>query len=135
MTLTGLKKACIATVLAATGMGVTATQAQALGGLNETNPEGAVTIMGTCGSTFSPSVPGAQAYWEVQCFGGGYIRIAGWVKDTRSDGKCAKVKAIYEDGYSYFSPAACPNGNKRDFTSPIRHGKNINAYLYTYSVG
>jgi hypothetical protein len=90
-------------------------------------------VLGTCGNTFSPVTSGAKAHWEVQC-NATQVRIAGWVEDTAADGQCAKVKAIYPDGFTFFSPAACPKGNRDNFTSPWRSGRSVNGYLYEYDV-
>ncbi|WP_181773633.1 hypothetical protein [Amycolatopsis pittospori] len=95
--------------------------------------DGPITTLGTCGQTFSPSTSGAKAYWEVQC-SGGRVRISGWVEDTAADGQCAKVKAIWPNGNTYFSPAACPKGNRKGFTSQYNSGNSVNAYLYEYDV-
>jgi hypothetical protein len=95
--------------------------------------DGPITVMGTCGQTFSPSTSGAKAYWEVQC-SGGRVRISGWVEDTDADGQCAKVKAIWPNGNTYFSPAACPKGNRKSFTSQYNSGNSVSAYLYEYDV-
>ncbi|MEU0878163.1 hypothetical protein ABZ345_06160 [Lentzea sp. NPDC005914] len=98
-----------------------------------TTSNGPITTMGTCGQTFSPSTSGAKAYWEVQC-SGGRVRISGWVEDTDADGQCAKVKAIWPNGNTYFSPAACPKGNRKSFTSQYNSGNSVSAYLYEYDV-
>lgn len=98
----------------------------------EVDQSGELVIRAGCGSTRNPDVPGAQAYWQVEC-SSGKVRITGWVKDTRPDGKCARVKATYPDNYTYYSPAACPAGESRSFSSPWRKGSSINAYLYTYN--
>ncbi|AXB41590.1 hypothetical protein A4R43_02845 [Amycolatopsis albispora] len=98
-----------------------------------TESSGPITVLGTCGQTFAPSTSGAKAYWEVQC-SSGRVRISGWVEDTASDGQCAKVKAIWPNGNTYFSPAACPKGNRKSFTSQYNSGNSVNAYLYEYDV-
>jgi hypothetical protein len=94
---------------------------------------GPITIMAACGDTFDPYTSGAKAYWEVQCTSTS-VRISGWVEDTAADGQCAKVKATYPNGSTYYSPAACPKGEREYFTSPFRTGRSINAYLYEYDV-
>jgi hypothetical protein len=91
------------------------------------------TIQGTCGQTFNPYTSGARAYWEVQCTST-QIRISGWVEDTAANGRCAKVKAIYPDGYTYYSAAACPKGDREYFSSPWRYFRSVNGYLYEYYV-
>jgi hypothetical protein len=103
--------------------------------VTEAVANGEIVAMGGCGKTFNPDVPGAKAYWEVQCTSKS-VRISGWVEDTRADGKCAKVKAIYDDDNdsTYYSRAACPKGERQTFTSPYRPGNSVSAYLYTYDV-
>lgn len=86
---------------------------------------------GTCGDVFDPRVSGAKAYWEVSCRGG-VATIEGWVEDTSSDGKCARVKAVI-NGETEKSPAACPKGDREEFKWSSR-GSQINAELYTYNV-
>lgn len=95
-------------------------------------PTGPATVLGTCGDTFSPSTSGAKAYWEVQCTSTS-VRINGWVEDTEADGQCAKVKASWSSGQTYFSAAACPKGTRKYFTSPYYGGRTVNAYLYEYN--
>ena len=45
----------------------------------------------SCPSAAEPVVPGAKAKWTVAC-SGGYLKIYGWVEDTRRDGKCEGVR-------------------------------------------
>jgi hypothetical protein len=83
---------------------------------------------GTCGQTINASVSGGQAGWSLTCSGGN-IRVAGWVKDTKADGKCAQVKAVYSNG-TQWSPRACPSGTVKyyDFNGP---GSSVPVYLFT----
>jgi hypothetical protein len=115
------------------GLAIATMGGGAIFGLAPATSADPVGTLGTCGNTFSPSTSGAKAYWEVQCTST-QVRIAGWVEDTAADGQCAKVKAIYPDGYTYFSPAACPKGTRKSFASPYRPGRNVNGYLYEYDV-
>jgi hypothetical protein len=85
---------------------------------------------GTCGDNFNPTVPGAKAHWEISCLSGNKVRIEGWVEDTRSDGKCAKVSANI-NGVTKRSAAACPKGDREEFEWTA-NGRTINAELYTY---
>ncbi|MBB5808299.1 hypothetical protein F4560_008067 [Saccharothrix ecbatanensis] len=96
---------------------------------------GEIVAMGGCGQTFNPDVPGAKAYWQVECTST-QVRISGWVEDTRADGKCAKVKATFDDdnNSTFYSSAACPKGERESFTSSYRRGNSVSAYLYTYDV-
>ncbi|MFI6102288.1 hypothetical protein ACIA8G_42625 [Lentzea sp. NPDC051213] len=84
---------------------------------------------GTCGDVVNANVPGGQASWSHTCYSDGTMRISGWVKDTRSDGKCAAVKAEYQSGTQQ-SGRACPEGNRKDF-SFYGAGQNVPVYLFT----
>lgn len=64
---------------------------------------------GSCGDSFHPSVGGGEAYWTLLCHDG-HIRMKGWVKDTRADGKCARVKAVFNNNVVHQSSGACPKG-------------------------
>ncbi|CAL9519184.1 MULTISPECIES: hypothetical protein [unclassified Streptomyces] len=91
-----------------------------------------------CGATLNPKTSGAEAFWEVKCItesnGTKHVGIAGWVKDTDNDGQCARVKAIFPNGATYYSPQACPKGTKVNFSSGWRTGALVDAYLYEYDV-
>jgi hypothetical protein len=73
---------------------------------------------GTCDQRVNTSVSGGQASWSHTC-SNGQIRVAGWVKDTKADGKCAQVKAVYSNG-TQWSNKACPSGEVQyfDFNGP-----------------
>lgn len=94
--------AVAATVTALTGLGVA----------GAVTPASAST-QGSCGGIFNPSTGGGYAHWTLSC-SGGRIYMDGYVQDTRSDGLCAQVKAVMNDG-TYFSPKACPSGNRKEF--------------------
>lgn len=94
----------------------------------------AVQSRASCGATFNPVISGARAYWQVNCPRRGKVNISGWVQDTAANGRCAKVRAIYEDGSTWFSPAACPKGQRKNFSSNTRRGSSVKAYLYEYRV-
>ncbi|MFM9448382.1 hypothetical protein [Streptomyces acidiscabies] len=83
---------------------------------------------GSCGQVVNASVSGGQASWSHSCSGGN-IRVFGWVKDTRSDGKCAQVKAQYSNG-TQWSNKACPKDEVEyfDFVGP---GSSVPVYLFT----
>lgn len=86
---------------------------------------------GTCGDNFNPKVPGAKAHWEISCNASrNTVTIEGWVEDTKSDGKCAKVSANI-NGTTKRSAAACPKGDREEFKWTAT-GKKIDAELYTY---
>ncbi|MDX3246087.1 hypothetical protein [Streptomyces sp. ME18-1-4] len=87
----------------------------------------------TCNKTVNASVSGGQASWATSCSGGN-MRIAGWVKDTKADGKCAQVKALYSNG-TQWSAKACPADTDNpshiryfDFNGP---GSDVPVYLFT----
>ena len=82
-----------------------------------------------CNDSVSADVPGGLAHWEASCSGGD-ITVSGWVKDVRTDGKCARVKAFIDDKWEY-SGKACPSGDKDKFK--LKGGGNdAKVYLYTY---
>lgn len=89
---------------------------------------------GTCGQVFNDvTVRGGQASWSLTCSGGN-IRVSGWVKDTKADGKCAQVKAVYSTG-TQWSAKACPTDPNSgthiryyDFSGP---GNSVPVYLFT----
>lgn len=83
---------------------------------------------GSCGQVQNVTVSGGQASWSHSCSGGN-IRVSGWVKDTRADGKCAQVKAEYSNG-TQWSAKACPSGSVKyfDFSGP---GNYVPVYLFT----
>ncbi|WP_329033928.1 hypothetical protein OHT61_00315 [Streptomyces sp. NBC_00178] len=91
-----------------------------------------------CGAVLNPETTGAEAFWEVKCItesnGAKRVGIAGWVKDTDNDGQCARVKATFPNGTTYYSPQACPKGTKVNFSSGWRSGALVDAYLYEYDV-
>ncbi|MCM8551853.1 MULTISPECIES: hypothetical protein [Streptomyces] len=87
-----------------------------------------------CGATLNPKTSGAEAFWEVKCVGTQRVGIAGWVKDTDNDGQCARVKATFPNGTTYYSPQACPKGTKVNFSSGWRSGALVDAYLYEFDV-
>jgi hypothetical protein len=68
-----------------------------------------VVIQGTCGDTFQPRVNGGEAGWTVIC-GGGMVRVDGWVKDTKADGKGAEVYGAWGDGADFGTVRAAGSG-------------------------
>ena len=82
-----------------------------------------------CGGSVSADVPGGLAHWEASC-SSGKITVSGWVKDVRTDGKCARVKAFIDDKWEY-SGKACPSGDKDKFKLK-GSGVDAKVYLYTY---
>lgn len=88
-----------------------------------------IVLLGTCGQSFNPSVRGGKAHWTIDCVNGN-AGVRGWVEDTRSDGKCAQVKATWgSDRTTKLSPKACPKGQRRSFELRGK-GATVNAYLY-----
>jgi hypothetical protein len=91
---------------------------------------GNVIPLGTCGQSFHPVTTGGEAAWNLVCASGG-VTIAGWVKDTKADGKCAFVKAFAGNGASRVPLAsACPAGTVRQFSWRVTGTNEIRAYLY-----
>lgn len=54
--------------------------------------------------------------------------MSGWVKDTDADGKCARVKGVFNNNIVYQTAGACPKGTVINFswTAP---GTIANGYL------
>lgn len=69
------------------------------GATTETD-SGLVVIQYTCGEKRQPSVNGGEAGWTIIC-GGGTVRVDGWVKDTKADGKGAEVYGSWGDGTNF----------------------------------
>lgn len=87
-----------------------------------------VPAQGTCGGSFNPKIRGGEAHWTIDCINGN-AGVNGWVKDTRSDGKCIQVKATWNDGTTKLSPRACPKNDKKSFE--LRGpGKTVKAYVF-----
>ncbi|WP_090946795.1 hypothetical protein [Nonomuraea jiangxiensis] len=87
-----------------------------------------IQTMGSCGQVVNDvKVSGGQASWSHSCSGGN-IRVSGWVKDTKADGKCAQVKAEYSNG-TQWSARACPTNDRKtfDFNGP---GNSVPVYLF-----
>lgn len=87
---------------------------------------------GSCGQVQNVSVRGGQASWSHSCANGN-IRVSGWVKDTKADGKCAQVKAEYSNG-TQWSNRACPKDEveRFDFVGP---GNYVPVRLITVPTG
>lgn len=96
---------------------------------------GALTIFGasseasadTCTNARDVYIGGAESHYTLNCSNGN-IYVDGRVKDTRSDGRCARVKALI-NGVWHYSDRACPNGTTRYFSWS---GAGNTAYVYTY---
>lgn len=91
---------------------------------------------GKCGQSFHPKVTGGEAAWSLTCetraMGSIHIlTISGWVKDTKTDGKCARVSVKLPSGkVLYNSPSACKLGKKYNFTYGGDYSA-LNGYLQT----
>lgn len=89
--------------------------------------------MATCGYAKDHSTSGAYAYWQLTCSGGN-VTVSGYVKDTSSNGRCAKVKVqFHRSGDWKFSEPACPKGDVESF-SWTQPGSGANVYLFEYDV-
>lgn len=82
-----------------------------------------------CSESMDSDVPGGLAHWEASCDNGN-ITVSGWVKDTRTDGKCARVKAFIDQKWEY-SDKACPSGDVDKFKL-TGDGNDAKVYLYTF---
>jgi hypothetical protein len=80
-----------------------------------------------CNTTWNVSIRGGQSHYSVDCFGATY-RVSGWVKDTKPDGKCAQVRAVFGSGVKW-SSRACPNGTRRDFSFSGTGGVNVYTFV------
>src|SRR5437868_13169958 len=87
---------------------------------------------GGCGEVRNPSISGARAHWELSCRNG-EITVSGWVEDTSSNGRCAKVKAKFASGNTEYSNAACPKNDRENFRWS-HPGSIADVYLYEYDV-
>lgn len=79
-----------------------------------TDSEGVITIKGTCGQKYNPSVRGGEAAWTLTC-ANGKIRAQGWVKDTKADGKVAEVYGTWADGSDFGTVRAGGVGTLKKF--------------------
>lgn len=60
-----------------------------------------ITIQGTCGNVFTPSISGGKARWEIFCQND-RVWVVGWVEDTWSwDGQCIQVQFDFSDHTRY----------------------------------
>jgi hypothetical protein len=86
-----------------------------------------IAVRGGCGQNFNPVIGGAKAHWNIACVGN-KITLAGWVEDTKKDGRCAYVKVNI--GKDWWPPKkACPKGDKESF-SYSGTGRTANGYLF-----
>ena len=74
-------------------------------------------------------VTGAEAHWT-ECHNGNRTRVDGWVKDTKADGKCARVRASFSNGETLYSGKACPRNNVKEFHLD-QPASDAQTYLYT----
>jgi hypothetical protein len=95
--------------------------------LASTDTEGMSTIKGTCGQTYSPTVPGGAAGWTLSC-ANGKIRVQGWVKDTRADGKGAEVYGTWGNGSNFGTVRAAGEGTIKRFNK-VHSGSSVTLRL------
>lgn len=97
-----------------------ATAALAGGLMLSTGSAGAqpVGALAKCNSEHHVTSSGAEADWSISC-SRGKVNVFGNVTDKASDGECARVYAVYNDGSKQYSKKACPKGEtvEFDFTS------------------
>ncbi|WP_405160728.1 hypothetical protein OG203_30695 [Nocardia sp. NBC_01499] len=87
---------------------------------------------GTCGAIANPVIGAGRAHWELHCHNGA-VTVSGFVTDTRADGQCVKVKAVFEGSITEYSAAACPKGSTKNF-SWTHPGSLADVYLFAYHV-
>ena len=116
------KAAAVAALTGAVVGGSLISSAPALAGT-----DGVVTIQGTCGDRFSPSVGGGSAGWTITCTAG-KVTVNGWVKDTDADGKAAEVYGTWGDGTNFGTVRAGGEGTKKEFNKS-RAGSHVYLYL------
>ncbi|WP_156937714.1 hypothetical protein [Haloglycomyces albus] len=113
---------CIGVVLMVAVV-MTADRAPAAEATPDVVDDGAVTLSG-CGESktvtlgYWPRTAG-KASWYVSC-SNGRVRISGWHKDLRSDGKCVQVYGSVSGSW-FSTPKACPEG-ERESWSRYRYG-------------
>ncbi|WP_210583329.1 hypothetical protein [Streptomyces sp. GESEQ-35] len=93
-----------------------ATAALAGGLMLSTGSAGAqpVGVLAKCDSEHHAETSGADGDWTISC-SGGKVDVFGNVTDTESDGECARVYAVYNDGSKQYSKKACPKGETQEF--------------------
>jgi hypothetical protein len=116
------RKAAIAAALTGAVLGGALTGA----GAAVASDDGVITIQGTCGQRFNPSVDGGDAGWTLSC-ANGKIRVQGWVKDTDADGKAAEVYGTWGDGATFTTVRAGGEGTLKKFD---RQHSGSTVYLY-----
>ncbi|MCX4966866.1 hypothetical protein OHA98_18895 [Streptomyces sp. NBC_00654] len=82
-----------------------------------------------CPSSASPVIDGASAHWSLRCSGGD-VTVAGWLQDTRTDGRCAKVRINAGNG-EYKAKAACNSGVRNSFTYTFKRTSSAQVRLAT----
>lgn len=77
--------------------------------------------MATCGKTYDIYVGPVgnrrgESHYSISC-SGGKSTAAGWLKDTRADGRCIQVKVVWPDnGTTKWSKKACPKDEVENFS-------------------
>ncbi|MET9859607.1 hypothetical protein ABZY93_09830 [Streptomyces smyrnaeus] len=109
------------------GSGVTVAHA---GGSGIHRAEAPVGVLGKCPDRNSAKIPGALAVWEIRCKGKDWVVLDGRLKDTKKDGKCARLRLVAEEHTLYRK--ACGKGKVVDLNSMIAaKGNWLKVYLYT----
>ncbi|GAA2622016.1 hypothetical protein ACWCO0_25875 [Streptomyces tubercidicus] len=81
----------------------------------------------TCPSSASPVIDGASASWSLNC-ADNKVTVAGWLQDTRMDGKCAVVRINAGNG-AYHTKSACSSGVREQFTFTFAGTKSAQVRL------
>ncbi|MEU5655612.1 hypothetical protein ABZ802_08350 [Streptomyces sp. NPDC047737] len=67
----------------------------------------------TCNADRTAKISGAEAAWSLTCTSTG-VKLSGWLEDTRTDGRCAKVRIVGGNGTPE-SKEACGSGTREQF--------------------
>lgn len=106
--------------------GVSAGTASAAG----TAPADGPSVTGGCPDTGNEvTVPGGYAEWDITCEKKRVI-VRGWVKDTRPDGKCARVTA--KNKGKTRKKSVCGWGDTKSFGWNLGRGSGAKVKLSTY---
>lgn len=109
--------------------GMSAGTAAAAGTASEA-VRGGQSVTGGCPDTGNEvSVPGGYAEWDITCEKKG-VMVRGWVKDTRADGKCARVTATNKGKTKRKS--VCGWGDTKSFSWNLGKGSGAKVRLSTY---
>ncbi|MFD9288853.1 hypothetical protein ACFWBV_11195 [Streptomyces sp. NPDC060030] len=87
----------------------------------------------TCNAHRTAKINGAEAAWSLTCTGTGTgtgVKLSGWLEDTRTDGRCAKVRIVGGNGTPE-SKEACGSGTREQFDFTFNGTKKAEVRLAT----